>query len=159
MLTSKATVTNSRAFIDHLCRELGQRMCLPASVFASVELSIVTGLCSVLYDRCGLRHAGGHFVIELMYKAPLPEVDAQMRAHVRFLKKYYASGHFLVSGRKVPRDGGIIVAVGRSREEIEAIARQDPFCARGLADFRVIEFRASQRADDIERRIAAASVA
>jgi uncharacterized protein YciI len=76
-----------------------------------------------------------------------------MGAHMRFLKKYYASGHFVVSGRKVPRDGGIILAVGDSRDEIEAIARQDPFCARGLADFRVIEFRASQRADDVPERI------
>jgi hypothetical protein len=39
------------------------------------------------------------FVIELTYKAQLAEIDAQMGAHVRFLKKYYASGNFLVSGR------------------------------------------------------------
>jgi uncharacterized protein YciI len=90
------------------------------------------------------------FVIELIYKAPLAEIDASMRAHMTFLKKYYASGHFLVSGRKIPRDGGIILAVGDSREQIETIAREDPFYARGLADFRVIEFRASQRADDIQ---------
>lgn len=95
------------------------------------------------------------FVIELIYKASLAEIDAQMPAHVRFLKKYYASGHFLVSGRKIPRDGGIILAVGKTREQIEAIAREDPFCARGLADVRIIEFRASQRADDIQERIAA----
>jgi uncharacterized protein YciI len=93
------------------------------------------------------------FVIELIYKADLAKIDAQMTAHMRFLKKYYASGHFLVSGRKIPRDGGIILAVGASREEIEAIMREDPFCARGLADVRIIEFRASQRADDIQQRI------
>ena len=69
------------------------------------------------------------------------------------LKKHYASGNFLVSGRKIPRDGGIILAVGTSREQIEAIIREDPFHARGLAEFRIIEFRASQRADDIEKRI------
>ena len=95
------------------------------------------------------------FVIELLYKAPLPEIDAHMPAHMTFLKKYYASGHFLVSGRKIPRDGGVILAVAGSREQIEAIAREDPFCARGLADFRVIEFRASQKADDIADRMAA----
>ncbi len=95
------------------------------------------------------------FVIELIYKVALSEIDAQMAAHVRFLKKHYASGHFVVSGRKIPRDGGIILAVGDSREQIEAIVRQDPFCARGLADFRIIEFRVSQRADDIQQRIAA----
>ena len=93
------------------------------------------------------------FVIELSYKVDLSEIDAHMAAHVRFLKKYYASGNFLVSGRKMPRDGGIILAVGKSRQDIEAIAREDPFYEHGLADFRIIEFRASQRARDIQERI------
>jgi len=31
--------------------------------------------------------------------------------------------------------------------------KNDPFCKNGLADFRVIEFRASQRAADIPKRI------
>ena len=87
------------------------------------------------------------FVIELIYKVDLAEIDAHMRAHVKFLKKYYAAGNFLVSGRKIPRDGGIILAVGKSRREIEAIVEEDPFHEHGLADFRIIEFRASQHAD------------
>ena len=93
------------------------------------------------------------FVIELIYKADLADIDAHMAAHVVFLKKYYAAGHFLVSGRKIPRDGGIILAVGKSRQQIEAIVQEDPFFAHGLADFRIIEFRASQRADDIQKRL------
>ena len=93
------------------------------------------------------------FIVELIYKAPLAAIDKAMGAHVRFLKKYYAAGNFLVSGRKIPRDGGVIVAVGTSRDEIEAITREDPFYVRGLADIRVIEFRASQRADDMPTRI------
>ena len=94
------------------------------------------------------------FIIELVYKVPLAEIDASMKAHVAFLNKYYAAGHFLVSGRKVPRDGGVILAVGASRDQIDGIAREDPFVTRGLADFRIIEFRASQRAGDIQQRIA-----
>jgi uncharacterized protein YciI len=93
------------------------------------------------------------FVIELIYKAELTEIDARMRAHMVFLKKYYAAGIFLLSGRKVPRDGGIILAVGGDRQQIDAIMRQDPFVVHGLADFRVIEFRVSQRADDLQSRI------
>jgi uncharacterized protein YciI len=93
------------------------------------------------------------FVIELTYKADLAEIDAHMTAHMAFLRKYYADGHFLVSGRQVPRTGGIILAVAQNRQEIEAIIQEDPFCARGLADFRIVEFRASQRADDIQTRI------
>lgn len=76
-----------------------------------------------------------------------------MPAHVTVLKKYYAAGNFLVSGRKIPRDGGIILAVGRTRRQIERIIEEDPFHARGLAEFRIIEFRASQRASDIQKRI------
>lgn len=90
------------------------------------------------------------FVIELVYKADLTEIDAHMHAHVAFLNKYYASGTFLVSGRKVPREGGIILAVAESRERIETIVREDPFHQNGLAEFRVIEFRASQRAKSID---------
>ena len=93
------------------------------------------------------------FVIELVYKVDLAEIDAHMAAHVAFLNKYYAAGNFLVSGRKIPRDGGIILAVGDDRAQIEAIVREDPFSRHGLADFRIIEFRASQRAPDIQKRI------
>lgn len=93
------------------------------------------------------------FVIELIYKVDLARIDAHMAAHVRFLKKHYAAGNFLVSGRKIPRDGGIILAVAESRNRIEAIMAEDPFHAHGLADVRIIEFRASQRADDIQKRL------
>ena len=93
------------------------------------------------------------FVIELSFKADLSQIDAHMAAHVAFLRKHYAAGCFLVSGRKIPRDGGIILAVGKSREQIEGIIEEDPFRKHGLADFRIVEFRASQRADDIQRRI------
>ena len=93
------------------------------------------------------------FIIELTYKADLAKIDAHMAAHVKFLKTHYAAGTFVVSGRKIPREGGIIVAAGESRARIEAIVQEDPFVARGLAEARVIEFRASQRAEDLPERI------
>ena len=93
------------------------------------------------------------FVIELNYIVRLSEIDAHMKAHMAFLRKYYASGHFVMSGRKIPRDGGIILAVARDRREIETIIREDPFHTHGLAELSVIEFRASQRADDMPNRI------
>jgi uncharacterized protein YciI len=95
------------------------------------------------------------FVIELLYKTDLKEIDAHMSAHVKFLKQHYADGTFLASGRKIPRDGGIILAAGMTRQQIEALIQEDPFHKHGLADFRVIEFRASQRADDMPERIEA----
>ncbi len=97
------------------------------------------------------------FIIELTYIAELNAIDAAMRAHMTFLRKHYAAKRFIASGRKIPRDGGIILAVGESREEIEAIAQDDPFVKRGLAQARVIEFRLSQRAEDIAAAFATPS--
>jgi len=87
------------------------------------------------------------FVLLLSYVKPLEEVDALMRAHMAWLNRQYEAGHFVVSGRQVPRTGGVIVAHGDDREEMEGIAASDPFVARGVATVEVIQFRASQTAD------------
>ena len=93
------------------------------------------------------------FVIELIYKAALADIDKHMSAHMKFLKKYYAAGNFLMSGRKIPREGGIIIAAAKSRDALASIVAEDPFVARGLAEVRIVEFRASQRAHDVQSRI------
>jgi len=95
------------------------------------------------------------FVVELTYKADLAQIDAAMKPHMVHLNKHYAAGTFVVSGRKIPRDGGIIIATGVERATLEQIMRDDPFVARGLADFKIIEFRASQLADDMPERLKA----
>lgn len=94
------------------------------------------------------------FVIELVYKADLAQIDAHMKSHMAFLRTHYDAGTFVASGRKVPRDGGIILALAEDRTAIEAIVQADPFVALGLADYRIIEFRASQRAKDLPARFA-----
>jgi uncharacterized protein YciI len=98
--------------------------------------------------------SGQMFVIELIYKAELSEIDAAMRAHMAYVKKHYAEGRFVASGRKVPRTGGIILSLGESASEVEALVKDDPFVARGLADYRVIEFNLSQRAESIDALLA-----
>ncbi len=89
------------------------------------------------------------FIIELIYKVPLEEIDAYMKLHVKFLTKYYHSKNFIVSGRKLPRDGGIILATASNKKEIEKIIKEDPFYKHKLAEFRIIEFNASQKAVNI----------
>lgn len=84
------------------------------------------------------------FVINLHYIAPLDALDVHMKEHVAFLQKYYKEEVFIASGRKVPRTGGIILAVGRTKEEIEAIMQEDPFCTNGLAEVTITEFLTSQ---------------
>jgi uncharacterized protein YciI len=123
-----------------------------------MQLRSVSGLLApvhlIRYAHVVRTSTGVLCIIELTYKVELAQIDAHMAAHMRFLRKHYADGTFLLSGRKIPREGGIILAAGKSREEVEAIAREDPFGANGLAEFRVIEFRASQRADDLAASLA-----
>jgi uncharacterized protein YciI len=89
-------------------------------------------------------------VLLLTYTKPLDEVDALMREHVAWLRKHYAAGRFVVSGRRIPRTGGVILARGDDRDEIEEIAASDPFVTGGVATCEVIQFRASQTAPGFE---------
>lgn len=84
------------------------------------------------------------FIINLNYIVPLEKLDAHMTEHVKFLQQYYKKHVFVASGRKVPRTGGIILALARSKEEVEQIMSEDPFIKRKLAEFSVIEFMTSQ---------------
>jgi uncharacterized protein YciI len=84
------------------------------------------------------------FIITLNYIVPLEELDLHMEAHVKYLKKYYAADVFIMSGRKVPRTGGIIIAQANSKEILEKIIAEDPFYQHKLAEFEITEFLASQ---------------
>lgn len=80
------------------------------------------------------------FVVSLHYVQPLSAIDGAMKAHVAFLEKQRRAGVFIAWGRKVPRTGGIILARGESRSEVERIMADDPFVARRLAEVEVTEF-------------------
>ena len=67
------------------------------------------------------------FVVTLTYVKPLAEIDALIPAHIAWLERQYAAGHFLASGRRVPRVGGVILAQGVSRDALEAMLAEDPF--------------------------------
>jgi uncharacterized protein YciI len=84
------------------------------------------------------------FVVLLTYVKPLPEVDRHMREHVKFLTEHYSAGTFIVSGRQVPRTGGVILARCASKEALVEIMQRDPFCRHGAATFEIVEFRTSQ---------------
>ncbi|HEY4288512.1 MAG TPA: YciI family protein [Puia sp.] len=90
------------------------------------------------------------FVIFLRYLVSLEKIDAVMEKHVAFLDKYFASGEFLVSGRQVPRTGGIIIARGRDRAAVERITKQDPFIKGRLASVDIVEFKASKKGKGVQ---------
>jgi uncharacterized protein YciI len=89
------------------------------------------------------------FVVSLTYKVDLSEVEKFIAEHVSFLDKYYAKGHFLISGRKEPRTGGVILAKANSVDVLNTILAEDPFHRENIADYEVTEFIPSKFSNDI----------
>lgn len=89
-------------------------------------------------------------IIELTYIAALTEIDMHLEAHAAFLEKYYTSGKFIASGRKVPRDGGIILATGLTKAEAEELIKEDPFYKHHLAKYTITEFAVTKNAAHLE---------
>ncbi|GAA3385200.1 YciI family protein [Cryptosporangium minutisporangium] len=91
------------------------------------------------------------FVVTLTYVADVSEVDAQMDAHLEWLDSQFADGVFVASGRRVPRHGGVILAVGVEREELNRRLALDPFAENCLADYTVVEFDPTRVAPGYEK--------
>jgi uncharacterized protein YciI len=73
----------------------------------------------------------------------MEEIDRSMKDHAKFLEECYRAGVFLASGRRVPREGGIILAIAPERADLEEILQHDPFIKQGLATYEIVEFRTS----------------
>ncbi|MDR7101412.1 YciI family protein [Croceicoccus sp. BE223] len=89
------------------------------------------------------------FILDITYVAPVERIDELMDEHVAWLKQGHAAGSFVAWGRKVPRTGGIVLAIG-GRAEVEAVAAADPFVTSGAVTVNVIEMAPSFVADGLE---------
>ena len=79
------------------------------------------------------------FVVSLIYKRPIAEVEAFIPEHIKFLDKYYTQDKFIFSGRKNPRVGGVILAYNLSRPELEELLTEDPFYRNQIAEYDITE--------------------
>jgi uncharacterized protein YciI len=86
------------------------------------------------------------YVINLTYIVPLEQVDEALEAHRAFLNEQFAAGVFVAAGPKVPRDGGVILAVNLEREQLDALLATDPFALQKVARYEVTEFKATRLA-------------
>ncbi|HVW15869.1 MAG TPA: YciI family protein [Mucilaginibacter sp.] len=80
------------------------------------------------------------FIIDIHYTASPEEVDKHRDGHVAYLKKYIENNTFLVTGRKVPATGGILIVNAASREEVEKIITEDTFYQSKVAEMTITEF-------------------
>ncbi|WEA24848.1 YciI family protein [Rhizobium binxianense] len=89
------------------------------------------------------------FILSLTYLKSNDEADRHMELHMAWVKEGYAKGWFLASGRKVPRTGGAILAIG-DRAAIEAYVAADPFTIHGVAEYDITELAVTTTAEGLE---------
>ncbi|MFP3631963.1 YciI family protein, partial [Burkholderia sp. SIMBA_045] len=82
------------------------------------------------------------FVVSLTYKVPDEIVDFHRPGHMAWLKEAFDAGVFLASGRRVPAIGGVLLS-NADKATLDASLAEDPFYSNGVADFEIIEFRAT----------------
>lgn len=87
-------------------------------------------------------------IIDIEYVVELSEVDRHIDGHMTFIRENFDAGRFLLSGRKEPRTGGVIIARG-DRAEIEAVIEADPFKRHGVAEYTVTEFIPTSTAPEL----------
>ena len=90
------------------------------------------------------------FVLLITYTQPLDTVDTYLIEHREYLKRHYAAGIFLLSGRKEPVDGGVVLARASSAAELRAIIATDPFNMHGVATYQLVEFNPTMAARGLE---------
>jgi len=95
------------------------------------------------------------FLIPITYTQPLEAVDAFLVEHREYLKRNYAAGVFLLSGRKEPVDGGVILARASSAADLQAIIATDPFKVHGVAAYQIVEFNPTMAAPGLESLVVA----
>jgi uncharacterized protein YciI len=77
-------------------------------------------------------------------------IQDHMEAHMAYVKQQYAAGHFLASGRMVPRTGGIILANVDTRARLDDIIKEDPFCRHELVNVEIVEFTVTNTCRELE---------
>lgn len=91
------------------------------------------------------------FIFILTYQKSIEEVESQLEAHKSYLTEHYQSGNFILSGRQVPRTGGVIFCKATSKEEAQNILEKDPFFIHQIASYQVIEVEPTGYAEGLER--------
>jgi uncharacterized protein YciI len=89
------------------------------------------------------------FIISLTYIKSSEEADKHMEPHMAWVAKGYESGMFVASGRKVPRTGGVLLALGE-RSQIEAFVAADPFAIHEIAAYDISEVAVTKTAPGLE---------
>ena len=81
-----------------------------------------------------------HFLIDIEYTAPLEIINMIVADHRKFLQGGYDQGWILMSGPKMPKTGGLVIARAPSMQAIQAFFFDDPYQQHNAATYHFVEF-------------------
>lgn len=81
-----------------------------------------------------------YFILNLIYKKPWQEMEADILEHRKLLDVGIAEGWVLFAGPKEPRLGGLVVLKSESLEDLKKFFAMDPYNVKNLAEFQYNEF-------------------
>lgn len=91
------------------------------------------------------------FIIKVDYVRPMEDVERFLNAHRSFLDSLLEAGVCVMSGPRVPRDGGIYVLQTSDFSTAETITLEDPFRREGIAVYTIFEFTPTKFRDEFLR--------
>jgi len=80
------------------------------------------------------------FLLLGRYLKPVDEVEVHLDAHRAWVREHAEAGRVIAAGREMPLQGGLLVAVGVTRAEVDAMTAADPYVTAGVAEYDVREY-------------------
>lgn len=80
------------------------------------------------------------FLLIGRYTAPIDEVERHLDGHREWVRAHAEAGRFIAAGREVPLGGGLIVATGVTRADLDLWIQDDPFIVHGVAQYDIREY-------------------
>ncbi len=91
-----------------------------------------------------------HFVVEIIYKAPIEKINEVVDSHRTFLQEGYDKGMLLMSGPQMPKIGGVVIARAESMEELSVYFENDPYNKAGLTEYKYIQFNPVKHSEIVQ---------
>lgn len=90
------------------------------------------------------------FLLLITYTQPLPAVERVLEAHRQYLREAPLAREIVMTGRRRPATGGLVLLRTDDRAAVDAFVQQDPYSLEKVARFEVIEFDVAQVAAGLE---------
>ena len=80
------------------------------------------------------------FLLLGRYLKPVDEVEVHLEAHRGWVRANAEAGRIIAAGREEPLRGGVLVATGVTRDQVDEMIAADPYVTEGVAEYDVREY-------------------